>query len=130
MFPYFFEKCLAIPIISFFSFTTNVYDMASVFLSVHTMGEKRNCLSTAATESFRLSRKKFGYSDKASEKISSVILKKYICPDVKQLSSLHQTSICEALHSVVINFAPKSMAFTYKGMLARYAFTVNTDINF
>jgi solute carrier family 8 (sodium/calcium exchanger) len=39
---------------------------------------------------------------------------------VKKLSPVHQTSICEAFHSVLINFAPKSSAFTYNGMLARY----------
>ena len=71
----------------------------------------------------------WGYSDtKASEKISSVILNKYFCSDVKQLSPLHQTSICEAFHSVVINFAPKVTAFTYNGMIARYVITVSTDI--
>lgn len=61
------------------------------------------------------------YSDtKASEKISSIINNKYFCSDVKKLSPVYQTSICEAFHSVVINFAPKSTAFTYNGMLARY----------
>ena len=61
------------------------------------------------------------YSDtKASEKISSIIHNKYFRSDVKKLSPVYQTSICEAFHSVVINFAPKSTAFTYNGMLARY----------
>ena len=71
----------------------------------------------------------FGYSDtKASDKISSVILNKYFCSNVKQLSPLHQTSICEAFLGVVNIFAPKSTAFTYNGMLARYGITVSMDI--
>lgn len=57
---------------------------------------------------------------KASEKITTIIQKKAFCKDVMKLSPKYQTSTCEAFHSVVINFAPKSTAFTYKGMRARY----------
>lgn len=69
----------------------------------------------------RAGRKKkwFKPHTKVSEKISSVIQNKYFCKDVKKLSPVHQTSICEAFHSVIINFAPKSSAFTYNGMLSR-----------
>ena len=56
---------------------------------------------------------------KASERISSIIQNKSFCADVKKLSPVFQTSTCEAFHSVVINFAPKSTAFTYNGMRAR-----------
>lgn len=73
----------------------------------------------------------FCVDTKASEKISSI---KYFCTDVKKLSPVFQTSICEAFHSVVINFAPKSTAFTYNGMLARYVYvnvhTLFDSINF
>ena len=46
---------------------------------------------------------------------------KRFCADVKKLSPLYQTSACEAFHSVVIHYAPKSTAFSYNGMLSRYA---------
>ena len=58
---------------------------------------------------------------KASEKVSAIIQNKAFCRDVMKLSPQYQTSTCEAFHSVIINFAPKSTAFTYKGMLARYS---------
>ena len=61
------------------------------------------------------------YTDtKASEKISALIQNKPFCKDVMKLSPHYQTSACEAFHSVVIHFAPKSTAFTYNGMLSRY----------
>ena len=58
---------------------------------------------------------------KASEKVSAIIQNKAFCRDVMKLSPQYQTSTCEAFHSVIIHFAPKSTAFTYKGMLARYS---------
>ena len=61
----------------------------------------------------------FYIDTKASEKLSSIIQNRRFCGDVKKLSPLYQTSACEAFHSVVINFAPKSTAFTYNGMLSR-----------
>ena len=57
---------------------------------------------------------------KPSEKISSLIQNKRFCSDVKKMSPLYQTHICEAFHSVVNHYALKSNAFGYKGMLARY----------
>lgn len=57
---------------------------------------------------------------KASEKVSTIIQNKRFCADVKKLSPLYQTSACEAFHSVVIHYAPKSTAFSYNGMLSRY----------
>ncbi len=56
---------------------------------------------------------------KASEKISARINNKSFIQDVKKMSPKYQTSACEAFHSVVIHFAPKSTAFSYKGMLSR-----------
>ena len=58
---------------------------------------------------------------KASEKLSELLQNKLFCSDVTKLSPKYQTSACEAFHSVVINFAPKSIAFTYNGMLSRYS---------
>ena len=59
---------------------------------------------------------------KASEKVSALILNKSFCQDVKKMSPKYQTSACEAFHSVVIHFAPKSTAFSYMGMLSRFVF--------
>jgi hypothetical protein len=56
---------------------------------------------------------------KASEKLSAIVCNKNFCCDVKKLSPVHQTSKCEAFHSLVNNFSPKSTAFSYHGMLSR-----------
>ncbi len=61
---------------------------------------------------------------KVSEKVSSRILNKIFCSDVKNMSPMYQTNACEAFHSVVNHFAPKSTAFSYKGIYARYALQV------
>ena len=55
---------------------------------------------------------------KVSEKISTIICNKYFCADIKKMSPIYQTSKCEAFHSLIINFAPKSTAFTFHGMLS------------
>lgn len=56
---------------------------------------------------------------KASVKISAIICNKNFCKDVMKLSPVYQTSKCEAFHSLVNNFAPKSVAFSFHGMLSR-----------
>ena len=57
---------------------------------------------------------------KASEKISAIIQKKVFCSAVRKMSPVYQTSGCEAFHSVINQFAPKSNAFSYNGMHVRY----------
>ena len=56
---------------------------------------------------------------KASEKLSDIITNTRFCSDVAKLSPAHQTSGLEAFHSVIIHFAPKSIAFSYSGILSR-----------
>ena len=58
---------------------------------------------------------------KLSEKMSSIIQSNSFCSDIKKLSSVFQTSSCEAFHSVVNNFALKSAAFRYNGLLGSRA---------
>uniref|UniRef100_A0A1X7U564 THAP-type domain-containing protein n=1 Tax=Amphimedon queenslandica TaxID=400682 RepID=A0A1X7U564_AMPQE len=71
----------------------------------------------------RLSNKKnkkwFKWHTKASTKVCDLLSNTRLCNQVKKLSPLHQTSAIEAFHSVIIQFAPKSRTFSFKGMLAR-----------
>ena len=57
---------------------------------------------------------------KASEKILPLITSTTLCKDIARLSPLYQTSHLESFHSVVIHYAPKSIALSYKGMQCRY----------
>jgi len=56
---------------------------------------------------------------KPFDKLSSILSNKRLVADIKKLSPYHQTSSVEAFHSLLIRFAPKSVAFSYTGMLAR-----------
>ncbi|XP_019859639.1 PREDICTED: uncharacterized protein LOC109587862 [Amphimedon queenslandica] len=67
----------------------------------------------------RAKKKWFKPQSKPSIKIIDLLSKNRLCNQIKKLSPLHQTSGIEAFHSVVIQFAPKLQAFSYKGMLAR-----------
>ncbi|XP_061599729.1 uncharacterized protein LOC133462479 [Cololabis saira] len=55
----------------------------------------------------------------AFHKLEKVLENKRILKDVMKLSPHHQTSSLEAFHAVIIRFAPKSVAYTYIGMLCR-----------
>lgn len=57
---------------------------------------------------------------KASEKLIALLTKTRFLKDLTRLSPLHQTSSLESYHSVVIHYAPKSVAFSYSGMKCRY----------
>ncbi|KAL7376390.1 hypothetical protein ABVT39_007092 [Epinephelus coioides] len=52
-------------------------------------------------------------------KLVKQISSKRVQKDVEKLSPHHQMSSLEAFHSLVIRFAPKSVAFSYIGMLCR-----------
>jgi Transposase len=56
---------------------------------------------------------------KACEKVANILLNKKLLSDVKKLSPLQQTSSVEAFHSLVIQFAPKSVALSFRGMYCR-----------
>ncbi|XP_065894356.1 uncharacterized protein [Dysidea avara] len=82
----------------------------------------------------RQERKKkwFKRHTKASEKLTSLLTKPTHLKDMTRLSGAHQTSSLESFHNVVINFAPKAVAFSYKGMksrlkLAALHFNENSD---
>ena len=76
---------------------------------------RKHFVSSKLVKNFKLK-----YVDtKASEKISALICKTQFCNDVMKLSPKYQTSKREAFHSLINNFAPKSVAFTYHGMLSR-----------
>jgi len=57
---------------------------------------------------------------KACERLSSIVLNKKLCQDILKLSPLHQTSSIEAFHSLILQFAPKMLSFSFMGMLCRY----------
>ena len=56
---------------------------------------------------------------KASEKLTAMITNTRFCNYVKYMSPKYQTSSLEAFHSTINHFAPKSVAFSYKGMIGR-----------
>ena len=56
---------------------------------------------------------------KASEKLTFLLTNATHLKDMTCLSGAYQTSSPESFHNVVINFAPKAVAFSYKGMKSR-----------
>jgi len=64
-------------------------------------------------------RKWFKPHSLAFEKLSTLLTNSRLVKDVKKLSPLRQTSSVEAFHSLIIQFAPKSAAFSFKGMMTR-----------
>lgn len=67
---------------------------------------------------------------KAQVKLEEKLLSTRLLNDLKKLSPLHQTSAIEAFHSLIIQFAPKSSAFSYKGMYCRYVTNFNKSNHF
>ena len=56
----------------------------------------------------------------AYEKLCFALQKITLTKAIKKASSVEQTSCLEGYHSVVNQFAPKMLAFSYLGMLSRY----------
>ena len=56
---------------------------------------------------------------KVSENLSDLLTKTKLCNDISNFSPVYQTSILDAFHSLMINFVPKSNAFSYKGKVGR-----------
>lgn len=59
-------------------------------------------------------------STKSCAKLVDIITKKRLLADVQKLSPHLQTSAIEAFHSLILQFAPKNVVFSYKGMLCRF----------
>ena len=53
------------------------------------------------------------------ELLSDVILNKNLLDDIKKLSPSKQTSSLESYYSIVNNFVPKLLGFSYVGMQCR-----------
>lgn len=56
----------------------------------------------------------------AYEKLSDILTNKFLATAIKKSSSVGQTSCLEGYHSVINQFAPKMLAYSYHGMLCRY----------
>ena len=56
---------------------------------------------------------------KVATKLEQIILNRSLIKDIMKLSGGHQTSVVEAFHSLIIQFAPKSMIFSYSAMKSR-----------
>ena len=57
------------------------------------------------------------------EKLCSTLTKSSLVKGIKQASPFAQTSCLEGFHSVLNQFAPKMIAYSYLGMYCRYEFS-------
>jgi len=53
-------------------------------------------------------------------KLCEALNNSFLLRGIKQASPVQQTSCLEGYHSVVNQFAPKMLAFSYLGILSRY----------
>lgn len=74
---------------------------------------------TCAHSELDYNRKWFKPNTLAFQKLSNLLTNTRLITDVKKLSPLRQTSSVEAFHSLIIQFAPKSAAFSFKSMMTR-----------
>ena len=75
---------------------------------------------THALLSGREARKKWIQpSSKLAVKLEKVVMSKSLLKDIQKLSGEHQTSVVEAFHSLIIQFAPKSIVFSFSAMKCR-----------
>lgn len=56
---------------------------------------------------------------KAADELQKIVHRPALLGDIRKLSGGPQTSVLEAFHSLIIHFAPKSLPFSYEGMIAR-----------
>ena len=62
----------------------------------------------------------FILASEAYEKMCTALNKTSLTKGIEKASSVEQTSCLEGYHSVVNQFAPKMLAYSYLGMLGRY----------
>ena len=53
----------------------------------------------------------------AAKKLKCIVLNDQLLKDVARLSSNYQTSSLESFHSLLNQFAPKKLPYSFKGML-------------
>ena len=56
--------------------------------------------------------------------LEEVVLNKLVLKDIRKLSTLHQTSSIEAFHSLLIQYAPKMGAFSFRECCAGKIYTM------
>jgi len=57
---------------------------------------------------------------KVYEKVCTVLKKTALVKGIKKASPVAQTSCLEGFHSVINQYAPKMIAYSYQGMYCRY----------
>lgn len=87
--------------------------------NVHTVKIDESGLRTVSFYSLKYCINPVLLDTKVSTKTTAIIEGKYL-NSISNSSPSFQTSQLEAFHSLVLQYAPKHTAFSYRGMLSRY----------